>query len=76
MKTIIPIYRVMFLLIIVKILFLFSRLLEKLLDANSGILRSDANVVFNYVANNPVGNEIALDFLINRWNDIQNAYDF
>ena len=51
------------------------RLLEKLLDANSGILRSDANVVFNYVANNPVGNEIALDFLINRWNDIQNAYD-
>ena len=66
----------MFLLIIVKILFLFSRLLEKLLDANSGILRSDANVVFNYVANNPVGKEIALDFLINRWNDIQNAYDF
>jgi aminopeptidase N len=47
--------------------------LEKLLDANSGILRSDVNVVFNYVANNPVGNEIALDFLINRWNDIQNA---
>ena len=44
-----------------------------LLDPNSGILRTDVNTVFNYVANNPVGNEIALDFLINRWDDIQNA---
>jgi len=52
---------------------ILNGILERLLDANSGIRRSDANVVFNYVANNPVGNEIALDFLINRWNDIQSA---
>lgn len=45
-----------------------------LLDPNSGILRSDINTVFNNVANNPVGNELALDFLINRWNDIQAAW--
>ena len=51
-----------------------DRLLEMILNANSGIRRVDVNTVFNNVANNPVGNEIALDFLINRWNDIQNAY--
>ncbi|KAI9551913.1 hypothetical protein GHT06_022250 [Daphnia sinensis] len=50
-----------------------SGLLEMLLDANSGIRSSDVNTVFNNVANNPIGNEIALDFLINRWTDIQNA---
>ncbi|EFX81628.1 hypothetical protein DAPPUDRAFT_317254 [Daphnia pulex] len=50
-----------------------SGLLEMLLDPNSGILRSDVNTVFNNVANNPIGNELALDFLINRWNDIQNS---
>jgi aminopeptidase N len=44
-----------------------------LLDPTSGILRSDVNTVFNNVANNPIGNEIALDFLINRWDDIQNS---
>jgi aminopeptidase N len=44
-----------------------------LLDPTSGILSSDVNTVFNNVANNPIGNEIALDFLINRWDDIQNA---
>ncbi|KAI9551545.1 hypothetical protein GHT06_021878 [Daphnia sinensis] len=50
-----------------------SGLLDMLLDPTSGILRSDVNLVFNNVANNPIGNEIALDFLINRWDDIQNA---
>ncbi|XP_046631005.1 aminopeptidase N-like [Daphnia pulicaria] len=50
-----------------------SGLLEMLLDPTSGILSSDVNTVFNNVANNPIGNEIALDFLINRWDDIQNA---
>ncbi len=52
----------------------FGRLLEMLLVPNSGILRSDFNTLFNNVANNPVGNELALDFLINRWNDIQAAW--
>lgn len=52
---------------------MWGRLLEMLLDPTSGILRSDVNLVFNNVANNPIGNEIALDFLINRWDDIQNA---
>ena len=57
-----------------RIFFFSFRILEKLLDANSGIQRVDANTVFNYVANNPIGNEISLDFLIYRWNDIQIAY--
>ena len=50
-----------------------DRLLEMLLDPNSGIRRGDVNLVFNNVANNPLGNEIALNFLINRWDDIQAA---
>ncbi|KAK4036637.1 hypothetical protein OUZ56_028681 [Daphnia magna] len=49
------------------------RLLEMLLDPNSSIRPSDVNTGFNNVENKPIGNEIALHFLINRWDDIQNA---
>lgn len=50
-----------------------SRLLESMLLADGGIRAGDRNTLFNAVANNPVGNEIALDFLINRWDAIQAA---
>ncbi len=44
-----------------------------MLDTNSGIRRADVNTLFNGVANNPVGNPIAFNFLVNRWNDIEAA---
>lgn len=44
-----------------------------MLVPNGGIRAADRNTLFNAVANNPVGNEIALDFLINRWDAIQTA---
>ncbi len=50
----------------------YHSLLQKILDPNSGVA-SSVNTLFNYVANNPVGNDIALDFLINQWNQIQSA---
>lgn len=49
----------------------YHSLLQKILDPNSGV--DSVNTLFNYVANNPVGNDIALDFLINQWNQIQSA---
>ncbi len=50
---------------------LLVSLLEMMLDSSSGILSSDIEVLFNYVASNPLGNAIATDFLVNRWNDIE-----
>lgn len=51
---------------------IYYSLLQKILDPNSGV-NDSVNTLFNYVANNPVGNDIALDFLINQWNQIQSA---
>ena len=41
-----------------------------MIDPNSGIRLQDVNTFFTNIAANPVGNEIALDFMINRWDDI------
>ena len=46
-------------------------LLEMMLDSESGILFSDINTLFNSVASNPLGNPIATNFLIHRWDDIE-----
>ena len=50
-------------------LFVFS-LLEMKLDGSS-IRPSEYNTLFNNVASNPLGNPIATNFLVNRWNDIE-----
>ena len=46
-------------------------LLEMMLDSESGILFSDINTLFNNIASNPLGNPIATNFLIHRWDDIE-----
>ena len=51
-------------------LLVFS-LLEMMLDSGSGIRSSEYNTLFNNVASNPLGNPIATNFLVNRWNDIE-----
>ncbi len=38
------------------------------------IKRSDVETLFTNVASTPLGNGIAFDFLINRWNDILSEY--
>ena len=50
-----------------------ARMLEMILDPNSGINIGDVDRLFNKIANNPVGNPIAMTFLINRWTDIANS---
>lgn len=49
-------------------------LLEMMLDSQSGIRLSDINVLFKNVASNPLGNLIATDFLVNRWDDIEQSW--
>ncbi|KAK4001974.1 hypothetical protein OUZ56_003836 [Daphnia magna] len=49
-------------------------LLEMMLDSESGIRLSDVNTLFKNVASNPLGNLIATDFLVNRWNDIEQSW--
>lgn len=50
-----------------------ASLLEMMLDENSGIRLSDVNTLFNNVAANSLGNDIATNFLVNRWDDIANS---
>jgi len=33
----------------------------------------DPNTLFYYLAANPLGNTMAFDFLVNRWDDVQAA---
>ena len=37
---------------------------------DSGIRLQDANHLFSYIANNPIGHDIALDWVIQKWDDI------
>ena len=47
-------------------------MLEKTLDETSGIRQGDVDTLFYYIAYyNPLGNEVAFNFLSNRWDDIQ-----
>jgi len=47
-------------------------MLEKMLDEASGIRRADVDTLFYYIAyKNPLGNEVAYQFLSNRWDEIQ-----
>lgn len=47
-------------------------MLEKMLVEASGIRRADVDTLFYYIAyNNPLGNEVAYQFLANRFDDIQ-----
>lgn len=41
------------------------------IDPDSGIRLQDANSVFGYVADNPVGNRIAFDFLSDNFDEIK-----
>lgn len=54
--------------------FFYYSLLEMMLDSTSSIRRSDINTLFSAIASTGVGNKIAFDFLVNRWNDIEAAY--
>lgn len=41
-----------------------------MITPDSGIRLQDANTLFANIAANPVGHQVALDFLTNRWNDV------
>lgn len=44
-----------------------------MLDPNGGIRHNDVGSLFNNIAATSVGNSIAFNFLINRWDDIEEA---
>ena len=46
-----------------------NRMLEMMITPDSGIRLQDASTLFSNIAANPVGHEVALNFLILRWND-------
>ncbi len=46
------------------------RMLKMMIDPKSGIRLQDALTVFSNIAANPVGHQVALDFLTKRWNDV------
>lgn len=45
-------------------------MLEMMITPTSGIRLQDANTLFSNIAANPVGHEVALDFMTNRWNAV------
>lgn len=47
-------------------------MLELMIDPDSGIRLQDLNTFFTNIAANEVGNQVALDFMIDRWDDILN----
>lgn len=46
------------------------RFLEWSLDSSSGIRRQDARAVFSYVADNPLGQSMVFNFLLDNWNNM------
>jgi len=44
-------------------------MLVMMITPNSEIRLQDASTLFSNIAANPVGHEVALDFLINRWDE-------
>ena len=48
----------------------FFSMLEMMINPNSGIRLQDANTWFTNIVTYPLGYEIALSFLANRWDDI------
>ena len=52
----------------------YDSMLELMLGSpESGIEKNDIRTLFSNVAANPLGNAIALNFLTNRWEDINDA---
>ena len=51
-------------------------MLNLMLQPDEGIRREDVRTLFSNLAATSVGNSIAFTFLINRWNDIEEAYSF
>lgn len=51
-------------------MFFFYSVLEMMLNPDSGILTNDINELFKNLAANPLGNSIAFNFLITRWDEI------
>ena len=49
------------------------RMLDMMLSETSGIRIGDVTSLFNNIAATLTGNPIAFNFLIDRWNDIQNS---
>ena len=47
-------------------------MLNMMINETSGIRLQDAITVFSNIAANPVGHQVALDFMTNKWNDIYN----
>ena len=45
-------------------------MLEMMIDPNSGIRLQDANTWFSNIVAYPLGHEIGLSLLANRWDDI------
>ena len=44
--------------------------LDLMIKPNSGIRLQDVNLLFNNILSYPMGHQLALDFLTNRWDDI------
>lgn len=51
---------------------LLVRFMELALDTESGIRKQDAISVFRAVANNPIGDLLAFDFIRDNWDRIKN----
>ena len=51
-------------------------MLNLMLQPDGGIRREDVRTLFSNLAATSVGNSIAVSFLINRWDDIEKAYNF
>ncbi|XP_032798708.2 aminopeptidase N [Daphnia magna] len=49
---------------------ILNEMLNRMITPSSGIRLQDANTLFSNIAANPVGHGVALDFLINRWDDV------
>jgi len=53
---------------------ILTKMLEMMIDSSSGVRLQDATELFTNVASNPLGNQIALNFLSSRWNDIDKYF--
>lgn len=47
-------------------------MLDEMIRNNSAIRLQDANRLFSSIAATSAGHQIAMDFLINRWDDVNN----
>lgn len=51
-------------------LWIHFSLLDEMISPNSAIRLQDTNRLFGLVANNPIGHEVAMSWLAEKWDDI------